>query len=228
MNNVKDTIGWADYSINPITGKCPNKCFYCYSNRMYDRFKWNPEIEFHPERLDEIAKLKKPSRIFVGSTHDLFGDWIPQVCIDNIRYHIADYAKHKHIFFFLTKNPLRYRGFQFSDSQWAGVTHTGEPTRGCSTNDKLYSEITIGWEHQPHCFLSCEPLLGDAVEIPSKCEWIIIGAMTGHGKQYQPKLEWIVNLVVRAEKRNIPIYMKKNLMDAWWPNGELIQEFPKR
>jgi len=50
--------------------------------------------------------------------------------------------------------------------------------------------------------------------------------MTGHGKQYQPKLEWIVNLVEQAEKRKIPIYMKKNLTDAWWPNKKLIQEFP--
>jgi len=225
LNNVKNTIGWADWSINPITGKCPNNCWYCYANRMSGRFKRNPKIEFHGERLDEIAKLKKTSRIFVGSTHDLFGNWIPQTWIDNIHYHVADYAKHT--FFFLTKNPLRYSGFRFASNQWAGVTHTGEPTKGCSTNGKLFSEITIGWKHQPHCFLSCEPLLGGAVEIPPKCEWLIIGAMTGHGKQYQPKLEWIVNLVEQARKRNIPIYMKKNLKDAWWPNQLLIQGFPK-
>jgi len=223
MNNVLKSIGWATHTVNPVTGKCPAGCFYCYSNRMYDRFKWNPEIQYHPERSDEIAKLKKPSRIFVGSTHDLFGDWIPETWIDRMIFRFSD---QKHAFFFLTKNPLRYREFRFNDSQWAGVTHTGEPMEGCVTNGKLYSEITIGWENQPHCFLSCEPLLGDAVEIPSKCEWLIIGSLTGHGKQCQPKLEWIANLVIRAEARNIPIYMKKNLTEAWKPN-QLIQEFPK-
>ena len=223
MNDVRDTIGWATHTVNSVTGKCPRNCWYCYSNRMYDRFKWNPKIEFHPERSDEMAKLKKPSRIFVGSTHDLFGDWIPETWIDRILFRFSD---QKHTLFFLTKNPLRYREFRFNNSQWAGVTHTGEPTGGCVTNGLLYSKIVIGWEHQPHCFLSCEPLLGNAVDIPSKCEWLIIGAMTGHGKQYQPKLEWIANLVIRAEAMNIPIYMKKNLTEAWKPN-RLIQEFPE-
>lgn len=222
MNRTK--IDWADYSINPITGKCPNNCWYCYSNRMYDRFKWNPKIEFHPERLDEIAKLKKPSRIFVGSTHDLFGDWIPQEWIFRIMETIDQWPEHTYLF--LTKNPLRYSRTPLLDNCWAGVTHTGEPTRGCITNGMFYSEIVVGWEHQPHCFLSCEPLLGDAVEIPFKCEWLIIGSLTGHGKQYQPKLEWIANLVIRAEAMNIPIYMKKNLTEAWKPN-RLIQKFPQ-
>jgi len=226
MNNVKSTIGWADYTVNPITGRCPNNCWYCYANRIYDRFKWNPKIRLCLERLEEIKKLKKPSRIFIGSTHDLFGDWILKKWIAWIVDFAFTERQRGHTYFFLTKNPLRYAKDKFPDNCWAGVTHTGEPTNGCSTNGKLFSEITIGWEHQPHCFLSCEPLLGDAVEIPSKCEWLIIGAMTGHGKKYQPKREWIENLVERAEAGNIPIYMKENLRNAWWPN-KLIQEFPK-
>jgi protein gp37 len=32
---------------------------------------------FHPERLDEPFRLKKPSRIFVGSMCDLFGGFAP-------------------------------------------------------------------------------------------------------------------------------------------------------
>ncbi len=224
MNNTKDTIGWAEWTVNPVTGKCPRACHYCYSNRMYDRFKWNPEIEFHPERLDEIAKLKKPSRIFIGSTHDILGNWISWTWIEEIVNFVQDLPQHT--FLFLTKNPLRYREFKLPSNCWAGVTHTGEPSEECSTNGKLYSEITIGWEHQPHCFLSCEPLLGDAVDIPARCEWVIIGAMTGHGKQYQPKQEWIEKIVERARAKGIPIYMKKNLTEAWKPN-RLIQEFPK-
>lgn len=225
MNRVDKTIGWAEWTVNPVTGRCPNNCWYCYANRMYDRFKWNPKIEFHPERLGEIAKLKKPSRIFIGSTHDIFGDWIPQTWIDLIRYHVSLYPRHA--FFFLTKNPSRYGGSRLYHNQWAGVTHTGEPTGGCVTNGKLYSEITIGWEHQPHCFLSCEPLLGDAVEIPSKCEWIIIGALTGPGaRQYRPHYDWIMNLTRRADVRGIPVYMKKNLEEVLKPI-KLIQEFPK-
>ncbi len=222
MNRTK--IDWADYSFNPVTGHCNGGCWYCYANRMCDRFKWNPRIEFHPERLGKIEKIKEPSKIFIGSTHDIFGDWIPQNWIDSILFNCSN---PQHTFFFLTKNPLRYIGLQLANNQWAGVTHTGKPTKvGYSTDGVLDAQIIIGFEYQPHCFLSCEPLLGDAVDIPSKCEWLIIGAMTGHGKRYQPKLEWIANLVEQARKMNIPIYMKRNLQDAWWPN-QLIQEFPK-
>ena len=224
MNRVDKTIGWATHTVNPVTGKCPRACHYCFANRMYDRFKWNPEIEFHPERLDEIAKLKKPSRIFVGSTHDIFGDWIPKEWIFRIMKTIEQWPEHTYLF--LTKNPLRYSRSLFPDNCWAGVTHTGEPTGGCSTNGRLYSEITIGWEHQSHCFLSCEPLLGNAVEIPSKCEWLIIGALTGPGvRQYRPHYDWMMNLVRRADIWGIPIYMKNNLKDVY-PH-KLIQEFPK-
>ena len=186
---------------------------------MYDRFKWNPKIEFHPERLDKIAKLKKPSRIFVGSTHDLFGDWIPQEWIAEIIECLKPFRQHT--FLFLTKNGRRYDEFIFCKNMLQGVTITGE----------------IGGKNGLHnayvpprsSFVSFEPLLGNISDLffPSLTSWIIIGAMSGHGRKYQPKPEWIVNLVERAEARNIPIYMKENLRDSWWPNRELIQEFPK-
>lgn len=73
----KGKIDWTDYTINPVKGKCPNVCWYCYARQMYDRFKWNPKIRFEPKVLEEIKKIKKPSKIFIGSTHELFG------CYDN-------------------------------------------------------------------------------------------------------------------------------------------------
>jgi len=204
MNNVPKSIGWADYTLNPVTGRCKGA------------------YEYHVERCDKIANLKKPSKIFVGSTHDLFGDWIPQAWVDSILFNCSN---PQHTFFFLTKNPWRYSKFGFAQNQWAGVTHTGKPGGDCITDIMFYSEIVAGWKHQPHCFLSCEPLLGDTVDIPSKCEWIIIGAMTGHGRHYQPELEWITNLVWKATKKCIPIFMKSNLKKTW--KNQLIQQFPK-
>lgn len=40
-------------------------------------FPFGFEPTFHRYRLDEPQKLKKPSRIFVVSMGDLFGDWVP-------------------------------------------------------------------------------------------------------------------------------------------------------
>ena len=73
--SIEESIGWSDYTINPVKGKCPMGCDYCYARRMYDRFKWNPEIRYEdPFWQFHKLKGKKPSRVFVGSTMELFGE----------------------------------------------------------------------------------------------------------------------------------------------------------
>lgn len=68
MNKTK--IEWCDFTINPIKGICKNDCWYCYAKKMYKRFGWDTHIR--QDYLVFSNMPKKPSRIFVGSTHDLF------------------------------------------------------------------------------------------------------------------------------------------------------------
>jgi len=71
----KTKIEWTDYVWNPVRG-CLHNCPYCYGKRIDKRFgdgSFTPT--FYPERLQEPLKVKKPSRIFVGSMADLFGEW---------------------------------------------------------------------------------------------------------------------------------------------------------
>ena len=83
----KTKTEWCDYVINPIKGLCPVDCkdnqgkSYCYARRMYKRFKWNPEIRFVKERL---IMPSIPSRFFIGSTMELFGDWIKDEWMEEI------------------------------------------------------------------------------------------------------------------------------------------------
>ncbi|KKK64868.1 hypothetical protein LCGC14_2979890, partial [marine sediment metagenome] len=72
----KTKIEWTDHSINPVKGYCPEACYYCYARAMYDRFGWDKTVRFEPEVLLSLQKIKVPSRIFVGSTMELFGEWI--------------------------------------------------------------------------------------------------------------------------------------------------------
>lgn len=215
MNKTK--IEWTDYTINPIKGLCKGGCWYCYARRMYKRFNWNEEIRFIPEELDKIKRIKKPSRIFLCSTHDLFGEWIPDLWIFKIITELHRYPQHT--FQFLTKNPQRYKEFSFPSNCWLGETIT-------QRDKALYplSPYAIGEKNIR--FVSFEPLLGNVIlSTFYSYDWIIIGAMTGQASQKcQPQLEWIENILLQADRFNISVFMKDNLKKVW--KDELRQEFP--
>jgi len=67
---------------------------------------------FHPDRLSQPAKTKKPSKIFVVSMGDLFGDWVDSVWINAVLG--ACGRAPQHVYQFLTKNPRRLE-------QWNGL-----------------------------------------------------------------------------------------------------------
>ncbi|KKK90704.1 hypothetical protein LCGC14_2720360, partial [marine sediment metagenome] len=68
----KSKIEWTDYSLNVIKGYCPNTCSYCYSHRMYNRFKWDKTIRYDVNELKKLKTIREPSRIFVGSMIDMY------------------------------------------------------------------------------------------------------------------------------------------------------------
>ena len=71
----KSKIEWTDYTSNPLKGLCPVACPYCYARGMYHRFKWNPDIWFEPRELETWKRIPAGSKVFVGSTIELFGEW---------------------------------------------------------------------------------------------------------------------------------------------------------
>jgi protein gp37 len=210
----KTNIGWCDYTWNPVVG-CKNNCPYCYAKKIFQRFhkvdKFE-DIHFYPERLYQPGSIKRNSKIFIGSMCDLFAEWTPQEYVKQILEVVRDYPEHT--FIFLTKNPKGYNKYSFPENCWLGVTIT----KGDAWNAPVAEERIN--------FISCEPLLGNVdFDINYPFDWIIIGALTGHGGKYQPKKEWIKNIIRQANFHNTPIFMKNNLKNVW--DGKLIQEFPK-
>lgn len=177
MNKTK--IEWTEYTWNPVTG-CKHNCPYCYAKKISMRFNEDFEPTPHPDRLRQPYELKKPSKIFVCSMADLFGDWVPDFWIKPI----IKVAKEnpQHTFQFLTKNPKRYLDFDFPEN--------------CSLG------TTIDYPHQArlnylkqakanHKFISFEPLLGDMSALDlSGIDVCIIGADSTKGAT-PPKKEWI-------------------------------------
>jgi protein gp37 len=244
MNNVKKSIGWCDYTINPVKGLCPMACPYCYARRMYKRFKWNPEIRMEPDWQEELPK--KPARVFVGSTIELFGKWIPPEWMAIILGDCKILSQHT--FIFLTKQPENLRWWQFPDNCWVGVS---------ATNLKQYRNACVGLTviQSKVRFISFEPLLERIPQIIPTYElskefvdWVIIGQQTPIRKATMPKVGWIQEIVEACDKANIPVFLKNNLElalpfnEAEWAwardgyatrhstnvvyTGKLRQEFP--
>lgn len=220
MNGPNNPIGWCDFTWNPVKGKCPVACPYCYARRIYDRFGYDSTIRLDEKELMAPYKLKKHAKIFVGSMMELFcddvaGEW---------RYKILDVVKDnpQHTFQFLTKMPKRMH-YIFPDNCWCGVTVEGENAIG---RLMLLRDVKADIK-----FASFEPLHSGLSrclydETIGKLDWIIIGAETGNRKgKIKPKKEWIEQIITQADYLGIPVFMKDNLKPYW--HGELRQEFPE-
>ncbi len=232
MNRSK--IEWTDYSINPVKGLCPVACRdnqgkeYCYAHRMYKRFKWNPEITYDVQPLLDIEKIKQPSRIFVGSTMELFGEWVDAFWLDGIIRTAKDNLCHT--FIFLTKQPQNLIKWTFPENCWIGVS---------VTNQTMHNEAIVALDaiKAPVKFISYEPLLSEiSLHSPYDLEginWVIIGAQTPYSPKTAPKMSWVQEILVAASNAgNIPVFMKNNLQpvldhDSLWAGWKLRQEFPR-
>lgn len=196
----KTKIEWCDITWSPVVG-CRHNCWYCYAKRMNDRFKWLPDWtqpKFYPERLNEPSKLKKPSKIFVCSMSDLFGEWIPKKWIENIL--IVAGQNRQHTFQFLTKNPKRYLEFEFPENCWLGTTIESAEY---GNRMKPFADI------KNYKFVSIEPLLSDFTGMNfDRFDLVIVGAMTGKNT-IPPKKEWINSIKHRNifYKNNIKQYL---------------------
>lgn len=192
MNKTK--IDWTDYTWNPVTG-CLHNCNYCYARKIAMRFTGHFKPTFHKDRLNDKFP-KKPSKIFVCSMADLFGDWVAAYWVHSILKVVRENPQH--IFQFLTKNPKRYSEFDFPDNCWLGITLTGENKKDKSIDQyvKSYKELcdcaTLEYKSGgDYKFISIEPLLGSFKYIDIEyADLVIVGAMTGSGA-IEPKKEWI-------------------------------------
>ena len=209
-------IDYCHETWNPQSG-CLHACPYCYLRRMETERNFTGMMKptFHENRLNEPIKLKKPSIIFVGSSGDMFGEWVPAKQIHQILNVIANCPQHT--FLFLTKNPIRYGQLDcdFTSNVWFGTTVDGEKrTQSNLANLKWSVDV-------PRRFVSFEPLL--AKIMPNLCDiqWVIVGANSNRGAVKPPK-EW-ADVIIREAIRcnNIPVFVKNN-----YGYPERIKEMP--
>jgi len=211
-------IDYCNFTWNPISGRCLHNCPYCYMYALWRRF---PEMAKHQLKEKYLADKfpKKPSKIFVGSSTDMWGDWVDGDWIKKVLKKIEENPQH--IFQFLTKNPMRYGDFDLSlfDNCWCGTTFDGTD----NTIDNIANLII-----HANCnlkFVSFEPLIEkpiiDSCHDFSKLGWVIIGADSTRGAKKPPK-EWADLLISWCGQDNIPVWVKDN-----YGYPETIKEFPR-
>ena len=183
----KSGIQWTDATWNPVTGcsKVSQGCKHCYALRDWARVaapRATPnvytgreftDVMFHPERLDQPLRWKKPRRIFVNSMSDLFHENVPDGFIADVfaTMGACDELQRGHVFQVLTKRPARMFDWccRFGHRAWNRRRIGAEawPARnvwlGVSVEDQQTADERIPLLLQTPAalrFVSYEPALG--------------------------------------------------------------------
>lgn len=221
MNDIRKTIGWADFSWNAITG-CLGGCSYCYARAMARRFGRTDEERafaptFRPERLGEPARRKKPARIFVCSTSDLFGDGVEREWI--WRTASAMMRAPQHTYLTLTNRPARMHELHehfpaYCPRVWFGVTATEQASWDIACAYlRCVSGAHVRW-------ISVEPMLGPIVIGDWVPDWVVVGLLSPRPPEWtRPKA---LDLISALWTRGVPVYAKSSLPEIncrEWPRG---------
>ncbi len=204
-------IEWTDASWNPVRGctRVSEGCKNCYAERMAARFnrpgqwgrnlaelvrrpdgtseaRWTDTIEFNGKALDQPLRWRKPRRIFVCSTSDLFHEHVPSGWIDQVFAVMA--LSPQHTFQVLTKRPQRLQEYLTRAAEdgedWLLSTPMSHPAGQARVSDLMWPRpewpldnvwLGVSAENQATAdqripplldtpaavrFLSAEPLLG--------------------------------------------------------------------
>ena len=206
MNRTK--IEWCDYTVNPVKGKCPMSCEYCYmwgKCGIGMRFHFDQRIRYDPSAWLGVGSLRKPSRIFVGSTIELFHPKTEKY----LKYIFMEVEQSlretpQHTFMFLTKCPQNLPG-EWPENCWVGVT---------ATNGGMFYQATeyLSAIKATLKFISFEPLLGQIDPSWLKVAgigWFIIGAQTK--PTVYPEISWVREIVEAADRAGVKVFLKDNL-----------------
>ncbi len=212
---LRSEDGRPGYSINPVRGLCPMGCSYCYARRMYlnpyyKAMYSHQEIAFNEDAITYLPC--HPCRIFVGSTMELFGEWVKPEWLEKIFWRIR-HVYPQHTFIFLTKRPENLMKWSpFPPNCYIGV----------SAVDKLHFYAACHYLADIKAivkFISFEPLLESMAGAQpigqhlynGGVSWLIIGQQTPVSAKTTPQCEWLCEIVKAADKAHVPVFLKNNL-----------------
>jgi len=214
--------------LNALGGKCPHACDYCYAQGPKGLVKTYRMVKYEGEIRLILLELKKKFKdfdvVFVVDMADLFAAAVPSEIITAILENIIS-RKEAATYFFLTKNPARYKEFLpllRKINCILGITlETNRSTSFCSHAPSPMER----WEafrdlEFPNKFVSIEPIMAfdtkELLEIIfniSNLDAVAVG-YDNHGANLpEPALAQVQGLIRELEK-NYKVYVK-TLREAW-------------
>lgn len=221
-----DSIEWARWSWNPVTG-CLHNCPYCYARDIANRrYAQGFAPTFLPERLAAPTRQRVPEQaaqdlgwrnVFVCSMADLFGKWVPQDWIEAVLAAVR--AAPQWNFLFLTKFPVRLAEFPFPDNAWVGTTVDCQARVKSAERAFRTVRARVKW-------LSIEPLL-EPITFTSleMFQWVVLGgaSRSTDTPAWTPPRRWIDAVECQARAAGCMLYEKTNLgMDC----ERRLREYP--
>jgi protein gp37 len=225
FNRTNENISWARWSWNPVTG-CSHDCPYCYARDIAKRFYPEGfEPVFHPDRLGAPLHQRAPRadavmrerNVFTVSMGDLFGKWIPQDWIAAVLSAAGQAPRFN--FLFLTKHPGRLAEQRWPANAWVGTTVDRQARVKAAEAAFQNVRASVRWlSIEPFS----EPLRFNRLEL---FNWLVIGARsrTSQAAEFQPRREWVEDLIRQAREAGCCVYIKPNLLMS---ASECLKEYP--
>ena len=197
---------------NPVRGKCPYECSYCYVN------KWgNIQKPLFFDRSFLKDKLGNERFIFICSGCDLFAPDVPIEWIMAVKEHTMQYPGNKYLWH--TKSPLRL----------VELIEPGPPDIACVTieSNKGYPEISKAphpiqridllneWDGKR--MITVEPIMDFDLDLFGEMildvhpMQVNIGADSGGNGLPEPPAWKVKALIEHLEKNNVAVHRKDNL-----------------
>jgi protein gp37 len=208
-------IEWTEATWNPSVGcnKISVGCKFCYAEVMAKRLKAIGAKDYEDgfrfkvlrHRLQDPARIKKPTKFFVNSMSDLFHEKMPYGFLDEI-FEVIENSP-RHIYQILTKrdetmlnyfsNPVR----RIPQNVWLGVT-----VENSDVKDRIDTLRQIDATIR---FISFEPLIESVGSVDlSGIHWAIVGGESGVNAR-PIKQNWVDEIFQQCKQQDVAFFFKQ-------------------
>jgi len=221
---------------NPLGGRCPHGCVYCYASGKGGIIeKWKmPKYQGEPKlwvpELNRKRKFEKGAFVFVCDMCDLFAETVADEDIEAVLQIIRENPQAR--FLLLTKNPERYLNFldNMPTNAVLGATiETDLPipliSEAPNPHHRLECMLMVSWKTKNLLFISIEPIIEFHLASFSKHlieinPWAVAIGSDNHWKEHGHKLPepalWKTKQLIKLLRgAGIPVF-EKTLREAHW------------